>query len=395
LNGSAGFTQPSAPASARQTAPTRQERRETAIGSPPAPAAPRGARRTGDRKGLSVGPPAGLEPRAPGSYVAPEGIPIALYLGIDVGGTKTAFALGDGEGAIFASERMPTPLSGDPAADLRAIAERCRALLAGQGRRVEEVAAVGVAMPSPLDAETGVVLNPPNLPSWHGTPVRRLLEEALGRPVALENDANAAALAEFRFGAGRASRDMVFLTMSTGVGGGLVLGGRLVRGVASSAGEVGHLPVEWGGEPCTCGLRGCLEAYTGGAAWTRRLARVTPADSAVARLAGGAARARPEHVVAAALEGDAFALAELDRYNDYLARGLVAVAYTVAPERIVLGTIPTAAGEALCFGPLRERFRRHVWPFLAERIAIVPSALGKALPAHAGIVVALGAGEGG
>jgi glucokinase len=181
--------------------------------------------------------------------------------------------------------------------------------------------------------------------------------------------------------------------MSTGVGGGLVLGGRLVRGVASSAGEIGHLPVEWDGEPCTCGLRGCLEAYTGGAAWTRRLARITPAGSAVARHAGSPARARPEHVVAAAREGDAFALAELDRYNDYLARGLVAVAYTVAPERIVLGTIPTAAGEALCFAPLRERFRRHVWPFLAERIAIVPSALGKALPAHAGIVVALAAAE--
>jgi glucokinase len=328
----------------------------------------------------------------PARYVAREGFPIALYLGIDVGGTKTAFALGDGEGAILASERMPTPLSGDPAADLGVIAERCRALITGHGHAVAEVAGVGVALPSPLDAEHGVVLNPPNLPSWHGTPVRRLLEEALGRPVALENDANAAALAEFRFGAGRGVRDLVFLTMSTGVGGGLVLGGRLVRGVASSAGEIGHLPVEWGGEPCTCGLRGCLEAYTGGAAWTRRLARLTPADSAVARHAGSAAQARPEHVVAAAQEGDAFALAELDRYNDYLARGLVAVAFTVAPERIVLGTIPTAAGEALCFAPLRERFRRHVWPFLAERIEIVPSALGKALPAHAGIVVALGAG---
>jgi glucokinase len=286
---------------------------------------------------------------------------------------------------------MPTPLSGDPAADLARIAERCRALIAANGRRLEDVAGVGVAMPSPLDAEAGVVLNPPNLPSWHGTPVRRLLEDALGRPVALENDANAAALAEFRFGAGRGARDLVFLTMSTGVGGGLVLGGRLVRGVASSAGEIGHLPVEWDGEPCTCGLRGCLEAYTGGAAWARRLARVTPPGSGVARHAG-TGPARPEHVVAAAREGDAFALAELERYNDYLARGLVAVAYTVAPERIVLGTIPTAAGEALCFAPLRERFRRHVWPFLAERIAIVPSELGKALPAHAGIVVALGAG---
>jgi glucokinase len=333
---------------------------------------------------------AGLEPRGRGSYVAREGFAIALYLGIDIGGTKTALGLGDGAGAILANERLPTPLSGDPHADLRGIVEHCRALLAANGRRIEQVTGVGVSMPSPLDAELGVVLNPPNLPSWHGTPVRRLLADALGRPVAIENDANAAALAEFRFGAGRGTRDMVFLTMSTGVGGGLVLGGRLVRGVASSAGEVGHIPVEWDGEPCSCGLRGCLEAYTGGAAWARRLARLTPPDSGVARHAG-AGRPRPEHVVAAAREGDGFALAELARFNDYLARGLVAIAFTVAPERIVLGTIPTAAGEELCFAPLRERFRRHVWPFLAERIEIVPSALGATLAAHAGIVVALGA----
>lgn len=286
---------------------------------------------------------------------------------------------------------MPTPVSGDPRADLARIVARCRALLAANRRRIDEVAGVGVSTPSPLDAEQGVVLNPPNLPSWHGTPVRGLLAEALGRPVAIENDANAAALAEHRFGAGRGVRDLVFLTMSTGVGGGIVTGGRLVRGVASSAGEIGHLPVEWDGEPCSCGLRGCLEAYAGGASWTRRLARVTPPQSGVARHAGSPERARPEHVVAAANEGDAFALAELERYNDYLARGLVAVAFVLAPERIVLGTIPTAAGETLCLAPLRERFRRHVWPFLAERIEIVPSALGAALPAHAGIVVALSA----
>ncbi len=266
--------------------------------------------------------------------------------------------------------------------------QRCRALLAAGGSRIEQVAAIGVSMPSPLDAELGVVLNPPNLPSWHGTPVRRLLEEAFGRPVAIENDANAAALAEWRYGAGRGCDDLVFLTMSTGVGGGLVLGGRLQRGVASSAGEVGHIPVEWGGERCSCGLRGCLEAYTGGAAWARRLARLAPADGAVAQLAGGAQHARPEHVVAAARAGDAFALAELARFNDYLVRGLVAIAFTVAPQRIVLGTIPTAAGETLCLGPVRERFRRHVWPFLADRIEIVASALGPLAAAHAGIVVA-------
>ena len=338
---------------------------------------------------------AALERGQQASYVAREGIPIALYLGIDIGGTKTALALGDGAGALHAVERLPTPLSGDPRADLGVIVEHARALLAQHGSRVEQVAGVGVSMPSPLDVELGVVLNPPNLPGWHGTPVRRLLAEAFGRPVAIENDANAAALAEWRFGAGRGCDDLVFMTMSTGVGGGLVLGRRLHRGVASSAGEVGHLPVEWDGEPCSCGLRGCLEAYTGGAAWTRRLARLTPPDSAVARHAGLASHARPEHVVAAAREGDAFALAELARFNDYLARGLVAVAFLLAPQRIVLGTIPTAAGEELCFVPVRERFRRHVWPFLAEGIEILPSALGKDVAAHAGIVVALAAAESG
>jgi glucokinase len=270
---------------------------------------------------------------------------------------------------------------------------RARALLARAGGSAEALTAVGVAMPSPLDCEEGVVLNPPNLPSWHGLPVRGLLAEALGRPVGLENDANAAALAEWRYGAGRGCQDLVYLTMSTGVGGGLVLGGRLHRGVASSAGEVGHIPVEWGGEPCSCGLRGCLEAYTGGAAWARRLARSAPPDGAVARLAGGAAHARPEHVVAAARAGDAFALAELARFNDYLVRGLAAIAMTVAPQRIVLGTIPTAAGEALCLAPLRERFARAVWPFLAARIAILPSELGELLAAHAGIGVARSAVE--
>jgi glucokinase len=273
------------------------------------------------------------------------------------------------------------------------IAAHARALAARAGRSIGEVDAVGVSLPSPLDVETGVVLNPPNLPGWHGTPVRALLGEALGRPVGIENDANAAALAEWRYGAGRGHRDVVYLTMSTGIGGGLILGGRLHRGVASAAGEVGHIPIEWQGEPCSCGLRGCLEAYAGGAAWSRRLATRTPPESAVARLAGGAAHARPEHVLAAARAGDGFARAELARYNDYLARGLVVLAFMLAPELIVLGTIPTAAGDALCLDPVRAQVRRHLWPFLAERLRIVPAALGETLPYHAGLGVAVGVKE--
>jgi glucokinase len=319
--------------------------------------------------------------------------PIALLLGIDVGGTKTALALGDGAGAIVARERLPTPDSGDAKADLEVLAEHARALVARAGASLEGIAAVGVSAPGALDAEAGVLLQPPNLPSWDRAPVRAVLERALGRPLGLENDANAAALAEWRFGAGRGARDVVFLTMSTGVGGGLVLGGRLHRGLFSAAGEVGHLPVEWDGEPCACGQRGCLEAYVGGAAWTKRLARETPPGSAVARLAGGAAKARPEHVIAAARAGDSFALSELARFNHYLARGLVPLVFTLAPELFVLGTIAAAAGEALCLAPVRAEVRQRVWPFLGERLRIERSALGEELPYHAGLGVAVGVAE--
>ena len=161
-------------------------------------------------------------------------------------------------------------------------------------------------------------------------PLRRLLAGLLGRPVYVENDANAAALAEVRFGAGRGFQHVVYLTMSTGVGAGLVLDGRLFTGKLGAAGELGHAPIVWDGEPCACGMRGCLEAYVGGAAWTRRLAATTPAASRVAALAGAPERARPEHVVAAAREGDAFALAELARYNDPLARGLTSLGLAAA-----------------------------------------------------------------
>ena len=175
--------------------------------------------------------------------------------------------------------------------------------------------------------------------------------------------------------------------MSTGVGGGLVLDGRLYRGTGG-AGEVGHMPVEWGAdsELCGCGRRGCLEAYVGGRRWTERLARITPAASRVAALAGAPAHARPEHVIAAAREGDAFARAELERWNRYLARGLIALSYVLAPEVFVLGTIATAAGEALCFEPLRRALAAAVWPSVARHIDIRGSALGEDRPLLRGAV---------
>lgn len=310
---------------------------------------------------------------------------------MDIGGTKIAVGVGDRAGAIRARRRRPTEPTGKPADDLARIADDVRAALAEAGLAVTDVAAVGVTAPGPLDPERGVVLLPPNLPGWRDVPISAVLHDALGVPVFLENDANAAALAEWHFGAGRGFRHLVYLTMSTGVGGGLILDGRIYRGVLGSAGEIGHMPVEWEGEPCPCGQRGCLEAYTGGASWTRRLRARAPEDGRVAQLAGGREHVTPVELVQAAREGDGYARAELTRWCDYVARGITAVVMALAPEVVVLGTIAVAAGETLAFAPIREQVASHVWPHLARELRIVPAALGKDLPYLAGLSVALDA----
>jgi glucokinase len=298
-------------------------------------------------------------------------------------------AVGERGGAIRARRRRLTDPTGRPAEDLARIADDVRAAVAEAGLTLADVGAVGVTAPGPLDAEAGVVLLPPNLPGWRDVAIVARLHEALGVPVFLENDANAAALAEWHFGAGRGFRHVVYLTMSTGVGGGLILDGRLYRGVLGSAGEIGHMPVEWEGEPCPCGQRGCLEAYTGGASWSRRLRALAPEDGRVAQLAGGREQVTPVHVVAAAREGDGYARAELARWCDYVARGITAVVMTLAPEAIVLGTIAVAAGEELAFAPIREQVASHVWPHLARELRILPAALGDDLPYLAGLSVAV------
>jgi glucokinase len=315
-------------------------------------------------------------------------------LGIDLGGTKIAFAVSDLSGRFLQVFRRASGLSGNPDQDLAAIASDAEEILTRAGVGRKDLVAIGLSSPGPIDPASRRILSPPNLLGWTDVPAPAVLENCLGCPCFIENDANAAALAEWRFGAAKGTRDAVYLTMSTGVGAGLVLGGRLHRGVAWCAGEVGHAPVQWNGLPCACGLRGCLEAYVGGRAWTEHLRAVAAPEGRVALLAGGREHVQPEHVVAAAHEGDAFALAQLERFNGYLARSLVQITCTVAPEVIVLGTIPTAVGEALCFEPIRRAVRERVWGPLAEAVRIVPAALGERLPYYAGLSAALAGIEG-
>jgi glucokinase len=305
---------------------------------------------------------------------------------VDIGGSKVEVALASETGRLLGAPRRRPP-DPDPRAALAAIATDARALLAAAGSPGPQ--AIGISAPGPLAREAGRLDAPPNLPGWRGVEVCRPLSEALSAPAFLENDANAAALAEWRFGAGQGASRLVYLTLSTGLGAGLVLDDRLYRGRGDQAGELGHVAVEEDGLPCACGLRGCLEAYVGGRAWTRHLREALPETSSAVVRAGGRERVGPEQVVAAAREGDPASLRELARFVHYLARGVAMVVMAFAPDVIVLGTIATAAGEALCFEPLRAQVARRIWPQAGKGLRIVPAGLGERGPALAGLCAAL------
>jgi glucokinase len=310
-------------------------------------------------------------------------------LGLDIGGTKILIALADADGQIVAESRFRDWTSGDAAADLAMIAGEIGFLLENAKVGTGQVRCLGVSAAGPLDIERGVVIDAPNVAGWREVPVVESLSRALSMPVRLENDANAAALAEWRHGAGRGVDDLIFLTMSTGVGAGLILGGRLYRGARFQAGEVGHMPIVSGGRPCSCGLRGCLEAYVGGAALAARMRQDAARGEAraILELAGGdPRRIDARHWVDAIRSGVPYALALREEFLDHLAHGLAILVLALDPRRVLLGTL-VRENPDLFLDSLRERLRARLWPPLQD-VEIEAAALGPRLPAYAGLSVA-------
>src|SRR4051794_24152857 len=180
-------------------------------------------------------------------------------LGLDIGGTKLAAGVVDSEGHVAGFAVVPTEAARGPEDGLRRLFALGRQAVDASG---EEVAAVGIGCGGPLDSADGVLIAPLHLRGWRGVPVVELASAELGLPAVLDNDATAAAAGEHRFGAGRATSNMLYLTVSTGVGGGVILDGRVFRGRTGNGGELGHVTVDWHGRLCKgCGRHGCLEAY--------------------------------------------------------------------------------------------------------------------------------------
>ncbi|HEX6548624.1 MAG TPA: ROK family protein [Candidatus Dormibacteraeota bacterium] len=237
-----------------------------------------------------------------------------MIAGIDLGGTQVRVALAEDDGEIVHSDKTRTGLLKTPQAMVDWTAAAIHRRL---GRK--KLRAVAIGAPGPIDTTRGILSNPPNLPGWQNSPLERMLRDALGCPAHLENDANLAGVGEYHRGAGRGSRNMVYITWSTGVGGGLIVNGQLLSGSHGSAGEVGHMIIDPDGPLDGCGQRGCLEVFTGG-----RQMQAHTGESAA-------------EIFAAAEEGDHEAKAIVDRAAYYMGLALINVTNLIDPDIIVIG----------------------------------------------------------
>ncbi|HSV66381.1 MAG TPA: ROK family protein [Mycobacteriales bacterium] len=281
-------------------------------------------------------------------------------LAVDIGGTKLAAGIIEADGAPRDCRQVPTPVGGDAETVWAALAGLLDAVLPAAGA---PVTGAGVGCGGPMTWPDGVV-DPLNIPGWRGFPLRARLAGRFGLEVRLHNDAVCAAVGEHWRGAGRGIDDLLGMVVSTGVGGGLILGGRLVDGASGNAGHIGHLVVEPDGPVCGCGGRGCLEAVARGPAIV---------DWAVSRGWAGARSARM--LAEAARAGDPVAVGAFQRAGELVGLGVAGAVALTDVRLVVIGGGVAQAGEVF-FGPVRTSYRRHARVAHARRTEIVPAALG-------------------
>lgn len=297
-----------------------------------------------------------------------------MALAVDLGGTNVRAALVDSDGTI--RHLVSRPTLGQEGRD--AVIDRMAALVGEvvAHENPEQDVDVGVVAPGMIDPDAGIVYFGPNIPEWHDIPLRSMLESRLNRHVYIGNDANCAALGESRFGSGHGSRDMIYIAIGTGVGGGVISNGHIVGGKRGFGGELGHVSIDPTGPRCTCGGIGCIESFVGGWAIVRdaellvhslrsdellRMSRSSPIT--------------PEMVAMAATAGDPGAKSIFDRAGRALATGLGGLVNTFNPELLVIGGGISKAGDLL-LEPFREALPGYTLPSIYAEVTIRESALG-------------------
>lgn len=304
-------------------------------------------------------------------------------IGIDLGGTNIKGGVLDASGTLVHRRSIETQAERGFEHVFARLVRLVEDLTRDAGLAKSDIAAIGYGTPGPLSHRKGIVYASANLPGWKNIPLRERFSAATGLPVTLDNDANVAAFGEFVAGAGRGVRDMVMLTLGTGIGGGVIVNGELVRGALENAAEIGHMIAVPDGRACPCGQRGCLERYGSANAVAERLVEAMQAgenSSLKAGLEAGETITSVE-VAQAARAGDALALRIWDETCYYLAIGCVSLQHVLNPARVVLAGGLIGAGEQL-LDPIRDHFHRQTWRLAEDFPQIELATLG----ADAGVI---------
>ncbi len=295
-------------------------------------------------------------------------------VGIDVGGTNLRVSLAREDGEIIDRRHRDTEPEGLAADGIRELGEMIDELATANHLRMSDIGSCGAGVPGPTDPDKGILYDPPHLPGWHNVEVARLLQEATGIPTHLENDAQLAAYGEFHRGAGRGSRHVVFVTISTGIGGGIVIDGKLYSGAAGSAGEVGHVMVDPDGPVCSCGRRGHLEALASGTS----MARI-----AGERMAAGEAsslssldKVTAHDIGEAAGAGDALAVSVLTNAGRLLGLTFGGLLNILDPEVLILGGGVIQIG-AVLLDPLYAAIKEQAFEANYSHARITTAGLGQ------------------
>ena len=302
-------------------------------------------------------------------------------IGIDIGGTKVLGGVVTGTGEILATARRDTPREGG-----RALTEAI-ANVATELAQQYPVDSIGVSAAGFISSDRQTMLATPNISNWNGVNLVAELTEILNKKIVLENDANAAAWGEFKFGAGRGRSDLMMLTLGTGVGGGLILGGSVFRGAFGIGAELGHIRIVPEGQLCGCGIRGCLEQYASGSALMRHAREAIDASPLLARNLldrgdGTIEGLRGSDITEAARDGDPVAIAAFNTMATYLGAGIASLCAVIDPSCVVLGGGVIDAGE-LFLGPTRDAALRLI-PFSGKHP--YPEIVAAELGNHAGLV---------
>lgn len=313
-------------------------------------------------------------------------------VGIDIGGTKICICVGDETGRILASKRIATQPLGGSKKGLSAIEKEIRCLLQELKKTENEIDAIGISTPGPIDSKMGKMLSPPNLPGWENTLIKEYFVRTFHKPIQMNNDANAAVLAEYHFGSAKKTAHLVYLTVSTGMGGGAIVNHQLVQGASDTAAEVGHFILDPNGPLCSCGLQGCFEAFCGGAALAFRMQKEIKEhqiDTEILRQANG----QIEQIDAACLveavkKRDVYALKIWDIFIEKLAQGIGVVLMTLNPKVLLLGTIAVHSQDFL-LKPLKKALLRYAWKESIHACKIEPTSLSSSLSELSGLALAI------